>query len=317
MPELFVPADLFPALADCTAFLFTDVTHVPVEVPSELETDDRDRIILDIPMRGYPFGPPTDPAGTEGPDRLVADAFGVQLFGQGGNDCLFGGSGADSLDGGDGDDFLLGWAGDNHLAGGPGFDVAVYTSLSSSAFSTHGIDADLSTGQVFHSLFTNLDGQVMPAATDTVEGVEGVLGTILSDSIIGDPADNLLVGGPGPDALAGQEGHDVLFGGDGGDILLGGSDTDELWGGAGADQFGVGDMNATDVIFDFQLFEDTLLFPEGFDTSNVTIENATVELPPEAFSPGSHSGAAVGVGETALALLVGVDAAELGGVDLF
>ena len=116
-------------------------------------------------------------------DTLSGDAGDNALSGRGGNDMLVGGAGSDSLD------------------GGAGIDTVDY------ATSTAGVVASLATG-------TADDGM---GGTDTILGVENLIGSGFGDRLVGDAANNVLTGGAGDDVLAGGAGNNVLTGGIGSD----------------------------------------------------------------------------------------------------
>lgn len=150
--------------------------------------------------------------GSKFDDNLTGDAADNRLDGRGGNDTLGGGAGNDSLLGGTGDDLLLGGSGSDLLAGGDGMDRISY------ADDPNGVRVDLSTGSA-------RDGH---GGSDTLEEVEGVLGSAGDDVLLGDGGDNLLLGGAGNDSISGGEGDDTLAGGAGADILDGGLGADTL-----------------------------------------------------------------------------------------
>jgi Ca2+-binding RTX toxin-like protein len=133
-----------------------------------------------------------------------------------------------------GNDFLEGGSGNDTLIGNLGNDIASYLGASSS------VTVNLSTG-------TATGG----AGTDSLNTVEGLLGSSFNDYLIGDiynntldgrPGNDTLFGGVGNDTLYGLEGNDSLDGGDGNDYLHGesnlvtnGSGNDTLLGGVGND----------------------------------------------------------------------------------
>ncbi|MND47399.1 Bifunctional hemolysin/adenylate cyclase precursor [compost metagenome] len=132
----------------------------------------------------------------------------------------FGGtSGQDRISGDGTDNFYLGSGGSDALLGGGGFDYAVYTDLSTS------ITANLNTG-VTDKGFTG---------TDTLNSIEGIIGTSFDDNITGNSASNRLIGGAGNDGINGNAGNDQLEGGQGNDLLSGGVGDDVLAGGLGGD----------------------------------------------------------------------------------
>jgi Ca2+-binding RTX toxin-like protein len=90
-------------------------------------------------------------------------------------------------------------------------------------------------GHDFVGLFDQDDGPVsidLTAGTvqglggDTVRSVEDAEGSFLSDTLIGNAANNVLSGDEGDDHMEGRAGDDVLFGDDGVDLLDGGDGTD-------------------------------------------------------------------------------------------
>ncbi len=131
------------------------------------------------------------------------------LTGDGNNNAIGGWFGNDTLDGGDGNDILNGFAGNDSIVGGNGFDLVsflydptVYATLAngygSAAVSNigvwGGVTVNLTTGTA-----TDFGGY-----TDTISGVEGVVGSFGSDSITGDGADNLFYGLSGNDTIRGE-----------------------------------------------------------------------------------------------------------------
>lgn len=118
------------------------------------------------------------------------------ITGLAGADTLDGGSGDDVLDGGDGDDLLIGGRGDDALNGGAGHDIADFTDA------VDGATINLATGVASGG-----------AGSDTLSGVEEVLGSTHADTITGDGAANILRGGGGIDTISGGGGDDQLFAG--------------------------------------------------------------------------------------------------------
>jgi Ca2+-binding RTX toxin-like protein len=129
-------------------------------------------------------------------DTLNGDAGNDMLFGGGGNDILnggadhdklYGGTGDDTLNGDDGDDILTGGAGNDALNGGLGTDTVNYSGAAG------GITLSLMLGSVSN------DGD---GGTDTVSGVENVLGSAFNDIIEGDGSNNILTGNAGTDTIS-------------------------------------------------------------------------------------------------------------------
>ncbi len=161
--------------------------------------------------------------GGSGDDVIIGNSAGNRLAGNGGWDDLQGRGGNDVLEGG---------AGNDTLRGGAGRDMVDYSA------SPGGASVDLSAGTAGDGL----------GGSDTLIGVEDVLGSGKGDFVKGDAVQNLLLGAAGPDILAGGSsdagdddtllggaGNDTLWGAGGADTLRGGAGSDELNGGQGAD----------------------------------------------------------------------------------
>ncbi|MHC8315564.1 retention module-containing protein [Pseudomonas sp. LB3P31] len=151
--------------------------------------------------------------GTAGDDVLVAGTGNNILNAGDGNDVLTAGTGNNELHGGAGNDLLFSGIGNDLLDGGSGIDTASY------AHAASGVTVDL-------SLLApqNTGG----AGTDTLTGIENLVGSNFNDSLTGDNNSNVITGGLG---------NDVLNGGGGDDFLIGGLGNNTLTGGAGADTF--------------------------------------------------------------------------------
>jgi Ca2+-binding RTX toxin-like protein len=153
----------------------------------------------------------------------------------GGNDVLVnkGGTIIGSILGGDGDDrFVLGLTAEA-IDGGAGFDTLDLSSY------TKGMRIDLG---------TPANNYGIAILGDTYTGIEGILGTSRSDTLVGDTGDNLLIG---------NGSYDNLNGGAGMDTLEGGTSIDSLTGGEGADMFLFRTkVGANDKLLDFTAGED-------------------------------------------------------------
>ncbi|AEV61535.1 retention module-containing protein [Pseudomonas ogarae] len=166
--------------------------------------------------------------GTSGDDVLVAGNGDNLLNAGDGNDILSAGSGNNTLHGEAGDDLLYSGAGNDLLDGGTGNDTASY------AHATTGVTVNLGLLAAQNTL---------GAGTDTLAGIENLMGSNFNDTLIGDGASNRINGGLG---------HDVLNGGGGDDLLIGGLGNNTLTGGSGADTFQWQAGNSGhDVITDF------------------------------------------------------------------
>ncbi|WP_332762111.1 retention module-containing protein [Pseudomonas koreensis] len=151
--------------------------------------------------------------GTAGDDVLVA-GNGDNIINAGdGNDVLTAGSGNNELHGGAGNDLLYSGAGNDLLDGGPGSDTASY------AHATAGVTVNLGLLGAQNTL---------GAGSDTLTGIENLLGSNFNDNLTGDNNSNVINGGLG---------NDTLNGGGGDDLLIGGLGNNTLTGGAGADTF--------------------------------------------------------------------------------
>lgn len=156
--------------------------------------------------------------GTAGNDRLQGTGGDDVICGLGGNDVLSGSAGNDTLYGGAGNDTLAGGLGDDRLRGESGSDTASYKGAGA------GVRADLArrvaTGQ----------------GTDSLSGVERLVGSRYRDTLRGSRVANLISGGGGADRLAGRGGRDTLRGNAGNDNLDGGGGSDRLYGSRGRDR---------------------------------------------------------------------------------
>ncbi|VVP13764.1 hypothetical protein PS876_03451 [Pseudomonas fluorescens] len=151
--------------------------------------------------------------GTAGDDVLVAGAGNNIINAGDGNDVLTAGSGNNELHGGTGNDLLYSGAGNDLLDGGSGTDTASYAHA---------------TAAVTVNLGLLVAQNTLGAGTDTLTGIENLVGSNLNDSLTGDNNNNVINGGLG---------NDTLNGGGGDDLLIGGSGNNTLTGGAGADTF--------------------------------------------------------------------------------
>jgi Ca2+-binding RTX toxin-like protein len=132
--------------------------------------------------------------GFDGDETITGATGNDVLSGGDGNDTLIGLAGNDTLDGGNGDDLLLGGAGDDILIGGAGNDTASYSDA------TVGVTVDL-----------NLSGaQVTGMGSDTLSGIENLIGSAFNDVLTGDAGDNRIQGGAGDNTLIGGAGIDTV-----------------------------------------------------------------------------------------------------------
>ena len=97
--------------------------------------------------------------------------------------------------------------GDDILIGGNGVDWVSYAALTA----TESVYVDLDYGRAYQWLG---DGEVV-AGSDTLIGIENVLGGAGNDWLVGDGLGNVLAGGSGDDYLQGGAGNDSISGGAG------------------------------------------------------------------------------------------------------
>ncbi len=150
-------------------------------------------------------------------DTLIGDSGANSLKGRGGNDTVKGNGGADTILGQGGNDTLNGGTGNDTLNGGNGSDIADYSTAAT------GISADLRTDSATGH------------GTDTLPGIEHLIGGPKGDTLIGGSGANTLKGRGGKDTLKGNGGADTILGQDSNDTLKGGSGNDTLKGGPGND----------------------------------------------------------------------------------
>lgn len=136
-------------------------------------------------------------------ENVDGSGFNDVLEGNAGANRLYGGDGDDELKGGGDDDVLEGGGGADWLDGGTGFDMVLYRA--SNAAVTVNLSDDTATGG--------------HAQGDVLTNVEGIIGSVYGDE---------LIGGNGADRLDGGDGDDVLEGGAGADRLDGGAGSDTV-----------------------------------------------------------------------------------------
>jgi Ca2+-binding RTX toxin-like protein len=154
-------------------------------------------------------GGPSTLDGGPGQDLLAGRRDSDRLLGGPGDDALLGQDGNDVLRGGAGEDLLSGEQDDDSIEGGPGVE-----DFSDYLFSDGGVRVDLARGSA------------SGAGTDRLVGVEGVLGSLYDDELVGNAAANSLFGYGGVDRVVGAAGADFLDGGGDGDVLRPGTGAD-------------------------------------------------------------------------------------------
>jgi Ca2+-binding RTX toxin-like protein len=145
--------------------------------------------------------------------------------------------------------------------------------------------------------------------TDTLAGVENVIGSQANDSITGDGNNNNLQGGLGADTISGLGGADTIDGGAGNDSLLGGAGNDSVSGAAGNDIIQGNDGNDT---LNGNAGLDTLTGGLGIDLSNGGADADVFDFNDRLEAPV----AATAAGRDRVAdFTAGVDDLDLSGVD--
>jgi Ca2+-binding RTX toxin-like protein len=171
--------------------------------------------------------------GSEGNDIIAAtvnDATIARFDGLGGNDAIGGGAGADDLRGGSGDDAVYGNGGDDRLTpgsgndfvdGGAGFDTVDLSDRTGTSPAQFGFVVDLVQSTAKISYF---DGTRFVQETDTLLGIEAVIGTDRRDFFTGNGS-NTFHGGGSDDTFRTTDDQGVdtqsdVFGDDGTDTLI-------------------------------------------------------------------------------------------------
>jgi hypothetical protein len=145
--------------------------------------------------------------GTTNPDVIDAGGGSDMISGLGGADVICGGDGADTIAGGNGNDALIGGAQDDLLVGEGGNDRYV------------GNDGRDTVDFVSGPVSARIGGSATGEGSDTLAGVEDILGTPGGDHLRGDAGANRLDGGGGVDTLFTSPGADTFIGGQGSDII--------------------------------------------------------------------------------------------------
>ncbi len=171
--------------------------------------------------------------GGKGDDTILGGDGNDMLMGGKGDDILLGGNGSDSIDGGDGDDTIDGGNGNDLLFGGDGNDTITggkgndYIEAGMGSDTAHGGDGDdtfvMTQGDNGNDRYfgdagsDTLDFSALTAdtvvrldqgfvassqsGTDTISGIENVVGGIGNDEIHASNAVNILSGGAGNDTF--------------------------------------------------------------------------------------------------------------------
>jgi len=202
-----------------------------------------------------------------GVENLLGTRFNDRLTGNIAANTLVGGEGNDTLLGSSGNDTLAGGTGDDYMDAGTGRDAASYADAGSA---------------VTVSLLVTTAQNTGGGGTDTLLGVESLIGSRFADTLTGNSTHNMLEGGDGDDTLdgglrndtlTGGAGDDLLLGGGWNDILTGGFGQDTLAGGQGSDQFIITFAGGYDIIADLSHGDQIVV--EGLETLVLTGGNGT------------------------------------------
>lgn len=198
-------------------------------------------------------------------DNIVGSNYNNVLLGLLGNDTIDGGYGNDTIDGGGGDDLLQGGSGDDVLIGGWGADIIDGGSGNYDLVDFSGINQAVTV-----SLF---NGTAVGQGSDTLTGIEQVIGTFKSDVIKWDDYTNTNTTYTGL-SFSGLAGNDTLYGSNGSDVLDGGLGADLMAGGEGSDTYIVD--NVLDVVDESGTYDsDTVISSIGY-TLGAGLENLTL-----------------------------------------
>jgi len=137
--------------------------------------------------------------------------YSADFYGLGGNDTLVGSGLGETLDGGDGNDTIVGLSGADTISGGDGNDTASYAENDGKVV----VALTMGTADEYDAAGSTV------LSTDTLVGLENVIGSAFDDALTGDGNNNVLSGLGGDDIIVGGNGQDYLYGGDGDDDLYG------------------------------------------------------------------------------------------------
>ena len=145
-------------------------------------------------------GKPATIVGTNGNDVLHGTGKDDVIVASFGRDVVYAGAGDDTICGDDGDDKLVGGPGDDVIIGGDGADTVGYGNAPWRPGDPSGVEIDLA------------GATATGHGTDTLVGVENVIGSAYRDWIKGDHLPNVIWGGSGSDWIEGRGGNDILHG---------------------------------------------------------------------------------------------------------
>ena len=160
---------------------------------------------------------------------IIGTSAADTITGTSGDDVICGGSGGDTIKGGGGNDILRGEGGADKLYGEGGddtFDGGLGTDAANFSSSLGAITASLT------------DNTATGEGSDTLTGIENLVGSSRNDTLTGSDGNNTITGGGLGDSLTGLGGADTLNGGGGPDSVNsqdGVDGNDSLNGGPGTD----------------------------------------------------------------------------------
>ena len=193
--------------------------------------------------------------GGSGADTLTGDGNANALNGLAGNDTLTGGLGSDTVNGGAGDDRIVAIVGDGNDAYNGGANNALNGTIAIG--DTYDLSATGLTGNgaTITIVPGGLSSVSIDAGTDTLAGIENIIGSQASDLITVNGGVNVIDGQGGNDTINAGGNNDVVFGGDGDDTFnyTIGDGADIIHGDSGTDTLnvtGTAANNTLDVVFD-------------------------------------------------------------------
>ncbi|MCB1473932.1 MAG: hypothetical protein KDJ68_13895, partial [Rhodobiaceae bacterium] len=219
------------------------------------------------------------------------------LRGTGGNDSLLGSDNTGGLV-----ERYVGLAGNDTFQGRQGEDEASYhNEHNHGGFQGIVVSAHSSIFDAFEILDTFGD-------TDVAFDVEDIRGSVFADMIIGNSQANRLRGEAGIDDIDGKDGDDIIQGGTGADSLTGGNGSDTF-------VFAAGDVDAVDVINDFNIAQDQLdlagLLDAAFLPANTTDYVQAVQAGGDTTVRVDYDGTGTAFGFVDVALLATVSAGSI------
>lgn len=161
--------------------------------------------------------------GSKGDDTLLGNDEDNILTGGGGSDTIHGRDGDDILTGETDDDILYGGEGDDILSGGQGDDIIDGYIMGGDSADDDGIDTatyvEAESGVVVNLTMSGTPQDTQGLGIDTLNNVEGVMGSDYDDILTGNADNNILLGQSGDDIIQGGQGDDIMFGGEGFDFV--------------------------------------------------------------------------------------------------